>query len=67
MTMTPAGLKAKIITEMQSQGFDPTNSATNGEAEKYIEALATAIVEYIQDEAKAVDPGGTSPDNHSIT
>ena len=53
MAMTPAGLKAEIISQMQAQGFSPTNPKANGEAEKYIEAIATAVVLYIQANAKA--------------
>ena len=67
MAMTNAGLKAAIIAEMQAQGFAPTNAATNGEAEKYIEALATAIVTYIQANAQVPVPGGSSAGTYPVT
>lgn len=57
MPMTPAGLKTAIKTEMANQGFDIDNPATNGEGDRYVEALATAIVEYIQANAIAQDTG----------
>lgn len=53
MAMTPSGLKAEIISQMQAQGFNPLDSKTGGQAEKYIEAIATAVVLYIQQNAKA--------------
>lgn len=64
--MTGSGLKSAIITKMISKGFQPLNPATNGEAEAYIEALAEAVVEYIQANGEAVDPGGIGPNNHPI-
>lgn len=63
MAMTPAGLKSAIKTEMATQGFDIDNAATNGQADKYVEALATAIVEYIQSSAQAQDTGTSTIPN----
>ena len=57
MAMTALGLKSAILTEMATQGFDISNPNTNGEADAYIEALATAIVQYIQANAQANDIG----------
>ena len=57
MAMTASGLKSAIISEMNSQGFNISNPANQGQAEAYIEALATAIVDYIQANAKAIDNG----------
>lgn len=57
MAMTTAGMKAAIKAEMASAGFNIDNPATNGEADAYIEAFATAIVEYIQANAEANDLG----------
>lgn len=47
MPITSAGLKAQIISEMTGRGFNPLHPATNGEAEQYIEAIATAVVSYL--------------------
>lgn len=57
MAMTGAGLKAAIKSEMAAQGFNIDNPATNGEADKYIEAIATAVVSYIQANAQVQDTG----------
>lgn len=57
MAMTSMGLKTAIISEMIVQGFDPLNVATQGQAEAYIEAIATAVVTYIHANAEAVDTG----------
>lgn len=69
MAMTPLGLKSFIITELQNQGFAPLNPATGGEAERYIEALATAIVTYIQQNAEVTTnvAGGSSSGSHPGT
>ncbi len=57
MAMTPAGMKAAIKAEMANQGFDIDNAATNGQADKYLDAIATGIVNYIQSNAQANDVG----------
>lgn len=60
MATSESATKAKLIAEMQARGFDPLNSATNGEAEKYIEAIAAAIVRTIQEDAEVPVAGGGS-------
>ena len=67
MTISEAGLKSAIIGQMQAKGFNPTNTETNGEGEKYIEALATAIVQYIKTNADVVVAGGSSSGTYKIT
>lgn len=59
MAMTSSGMKAAIKTEMSNQGFDIDNVVNDGQADKYIEAIATAIVTYIQSNAEADDTGTT--------
>ena len=60
MALSDSALKAEIISQMQAQGFDPTNPATGGEAEKYIEAIATAVVNHITSAAEVPVAGGGS-------
>ena len=67
MPLSDSSLKARIISEMQSQGFNPTNAATNGEAEKFFEALAKAIVDEITTNAIVPVPGGSSAGNYPVT
>lgn len=67
MAMTPNGLKAVIIAEMSAQGFNITNPQTGGEGEKYVEALATAIVNYIQASAEVPVTSGSSSGTYKVT
>lgn len=56
MAMTSSGLKAAILAQMASQGFDIANSAYG---DQYISALSTAIVTYLQANATITDEAGT--------
>jgi NADP-dependent 3-hydroxy acid dehydrogenase YdfG len=58
MAMSTSGLKSAILSEMANQGFNIPASAYG---EQYIEALATAIVTYIQANATVTDESSTWP------
>lgn len=63
MALSAAGLKALMISEMESQGFEPTNSLNGGQSEAFLEALATAIVDHITGNAVTIGEvtgGGSS-------
>lgn len=60
MAMTTQGLKSAIIGSMLAEGFLPNHPDTDGQADKYIEALASAIVGYIKNSAEVVDTGTQS-------
>lgn len=66
MSMSAAGLAQAIIIQMSAQGFSPLSAETDGQAVKYINALSTAIVQYIQANAEAAVSGGSSAGNHPI-
>lgn len=65
MAMNASALKGELKTAirgaMAGQGFNIDHPDTNGEADKYIDALATgiatAVVSHIQNNAVAVDTG----------
>lgn len=64
MAMTPAGLKAKIIQEIQALSDFPDNGQNPVVAnDKGIEALAKAIVEYIQTNAVGTQPPDSDGDS----
>jgi NADP-dependent 3-hydroxy acid dehydrogenase YdfG len=58
MAMSTSGLKSAILSEMANQGF---NIPVSAYGEQYIEALATAIVTYIQTNATVTDESSTWP------
>lgn len=67
MALSKSGLKQRIITELQAIGF--TTSGQYVWSEKYAEAIANAIVDEIQSNAKAAgaDTPGGNTHNLSIT
>ena len=67
MALDAAGLKSEIIALMQAAGFDPLNPAAGGEAEAYIQALATAIVTHIQANGQVIVSGGSSAGTYPVT
>jgi len=68
MAMTKAGLKSKIIAEMEKPAIGITTTGTYAFATKLAEALANAIVDEITTNAKCsgADSNGDSHDAVSI-
>lgn len=66
MATSESSTKSKLISEMQSRGFDPLGAATNGEGEKYIEAIAAAIVRTIKEDAQVTVSGGSSAGTYPV-
>lgn len=64
MALDKSSLKERIITELEGQGFNTTaNGRDNGEwLPKYAQAIANAIIDEIQANARAV---GVDSDNDS--
>ncbi|MBY7898708.1 hypothetical protein KW478_19630 [Vibrio fluvialis] len=65
MALSKSSLKDRIISELQSQGF-----VTEGEhamVQKMAEAIANAVVDEIQANAKANVTSGSSAGSWSIT
>ncbi len=67
MALSASTLKSAIIAEMSAQGFNITNPETGGQGEKYIEALAEAIVAHIQSNAEVIIPSGSSAGTYTVT
>lgn len=68
MGMTKASLKTRIETELAAQGFVLTGPHS-GWTSKYAQALANAIVDEIQINARCsgVDSGSDTHDNVQVT
>jgi hypothetical protein len=64
MAMSKASLKARIITEMDAQGFTTSNPFS--EAQKMAEALANAIIDEIITNAVASGTDTPSGDSHAL-
>ena len=62
--MNASGLAAEMESELQAQGFVTNNE--HSKTQQMCQALATAIVNHIQANAKAIDPGGTAPSQNAI-
>ena len=60
MALDQTVLKTQINNELTARGLSPLNPATGGEAERYIEALAVAIVNHIKADAEVPVTGGSS-------
>jgi ribosomal protein S8 len=58
MALSKSSLKERIVTELQSQGF--ITSGTHASAQKMAEAIANAVVDEIQANAKATVQSGSS-------
>lgn len=61
--MSITGLKEKILAEMEERGFPKTavvqNKVEDTGLDKFADAIASAVVEYIQQNAQAIIPPGT--------
>jgi len=66
MAMTKAGLKTRIEIELTAQGF--TLSGTHAWADKFVEAMANAIVDEIQINARCsgIDSNSDTHDDVQI-
>lgn len=57
MALSKSALKGRIVTEMEAAGA--TASGKHSWVNKLADAIAKAVIDEIQANAKAVDPGGT--------
>ena len=64
MALSKSGLKSRIITELQTIGF--TTTGTYAWVQKFAEAIANAIVDEIQANAKAVGLDTPTGDSHDL-
>jgi hypothetical protein len=64
MALSKSALKGRIISEFEAQGA--VASGDHSWVDEFAEALANAIVDEIQANAKAVITGGSSAGSYSI-
>lgn len=65
MTLVASVLVGKMKSKLSAKGFVLDNE--HSKQTEFLEAIAEAVVEEIQANAKVVDPGGQSPGLWSIT
>ena len=67
MALSKSGLKTRIISELNSLGFDTTNPFSF--AEKLAEAIANSVVDEIQSNARCsgADSNGDSHNSVQVT
>lgn len=65
MALSKSSLKDRIITELQGQGF--TTTGNHAKADELATAIANAVVDEIQANAKANVTGGSSAGSWSIS
>lgn len=64
MAMNAAALKGLMISKLQAAGFDTGNN--HSKTAEFCEAIAAAVVEHVQANAKAVVASGSSAGQHPI-
>lgn len=64
MALSKTSLKDRIITEMESQGF--VTQGTHAKADELAKAIANAVIDEIQANAKAAVSSGSSKGNWPI-
>ncbi len=64
MAMNAQSLKGLMISKLQAAGFDTENS--HSKTDEFCAAIAAAVVEHIQGNAKAVVASGSSAGQHPI-
>ena len=64
MALSKSGLKGRIVTEFENQGA--TADGPHSWVNKLAEAIANAVVDEVQSNAKAVVSGGDSAGQHPI-
>jgi hypothetical protein len=62
--MNASALKGLMISKLQAAGFDTENE--HSKTPEFCEAIAAAVIEHIQANAKAVVASGSSAGQHPI-
>ncbi len=65
MALTKASLKQKIITAMEAEGANA--SGEHSWVERFAEAIASAVVDEIQQNAEVTVTGGSSAGTYKVT